>query len=778
MRVLLATWQLVVLDVPGDGFCILRAVIKSLSYIGREKFNLTSLKALLREFIVNNQAKYNAYGENNVSELTQFLDTGTFFQVAVDLIPEILVNTLEINLTIITELPNDSCSITRLHPETAVQGERLLTVTLVRHDAYSEKNLGTHYSSAVPAANLPSKLVKKDISPGDWILSCPKSGETYHIFRSPSWLSNFHQSRFVVDSQSYSCNEQYIQANRYPKGSHMYSTIMSEKSPIKMKALGDKATKNQSRDIVNAVTAIWHKFMSNPKLKVALAGTGNQILVEGTHSKIWAIGRDITKDQESQILRYSSWCGYLGIGVLGVLLMIVRADLAAGKSEPSWDLIDSYFGPLETAYPPTSNSSPPAYKSSHGEGETRQTLDSTRSTSLPHYAPPTGQHTHRETLKNQPKHPQGMESTVGTPSTSACSHLDTNSPPMEDAIHPIQTSTLPTTSPHSNPSVKITYREALKTPPKLPKGRESTVSPSGGCPPNPKNHLVFTKQKNAEYFPPDGWSASRAVEFLNWERPDIARYISPRGNKIICRNPEVQERLKFGIVRNHPCFAIPMTRKTPTSTFLTKWTTKPVPDLPYIREALAAHPRVLYIRPANRFGDKVSWHITTAYTQADPVPILLERNSLELKGGLVIELVVLGKLHCKKCGGQGHLARACGHAHNHPQNLGDTSQQSLPPSITPLMDISFPNHALPRLTMIYQKCNVALNTQPDSQVRYTYSQLQNVTDQSPKLYIIELPLEKLIHFWSIFPEWIPSLSTCPLLHSENFLVFQNSNNNI
>ena len=72
------------------------------------------------------------------------------------------------------------------------------------------------------------------------------------------------------------------------------------------------------------------------------------------------------------------------------------------------------------------------------------------------------------------------------------------------------------------------------------------------------------------------------------------------------------------------------------------------------------------------------------------------------------------------------------------------------PKVTPLMDIVFSKEDVARLF-------------PTKHEPYR----QN----SNKKYSVELTLDQLIVFWSVFPEWIPSLQHCPFRDPQAFLVF-------
>ena len=182
-------------------------------------------------------------------------------------------------------------------------------------------------------------------SNGTKIVRCTHTGNTFHLFRSPSFLSNFSECNINFNGKHYSCNEQLIMANRFPMGHLSKQKIMEMSEPHKMKNEGRKANLDLPRDIRNATYGMWEKYTQNPAFRESLLGTHNDVLVEGTHNKVWGVGTDITKDENVVWRNSSKWEGQYGVGVLGVITMVIREDLKNNCQVPSWNLIKSLLIP-------------------------------------------------------------------------------------------------------------------------------------------------------------------------------------------------------------------------------------------------------------------------------------------------------------------------------------------------------------------------------------------------------------------------------------------------
>ena len=280
----------------------------------------------------------------------------------VDIIPTVVANALNINVCIITAKRDNKFDITKIPPGRDLTfAENRATISLIRsnHNTKNANNLDTHYDAAVPFRKMRRPLNILSHLEGDCILECPKTKVRYHLFRSPSFLSNFAHANICLDGVSYSCNEQNIMANRFPPDHPSVSRIMSLKSPVTMKRIGDKAVKSTISDIRNATLGMWQKYTNNPLLKTHLLSTGNDVLIEGTHNKVWGIGRDIVNDPSFKWTNRAAWQGMFGIGILGVLSMIIREDIRSGQTEPSWPLIEALLFPQSGLDIPSSPSSSP-----------------------------------------------------------------------------------------------------------------------------------------------------------------------------------------------------------------------------------------------------------------------------------------------------------------------------------------------------------------------------------------------------------------------------------
>ena len=218
------------------------------------------------------------------------------------------------------------------------------TVTLLRSDHLSASNLSTHYDAAIPFAQIPAPLSVVSERPGNVNLVCPLTGSKFHLFRSPSWLSNFARVDIPLGSQTFTCNEQVIMSKRFDPKSQTYKKIMRATDPVVMKREGGTAQSCFKTDIRNATLGMWVKY-KNPRFRDYLLNTGNAILVEGTRNTVWGIGRDIIHDPPECWTRRLSWKTRFGVGALGILSMIIREDIRNGHAEPSWSVIEALLFP-------------------------------------------------------------------------------------------------------------------------------------------------------------------------------------------------------------------------------------------------------------------------------------------------------------------------------------------------------------------------------------------------------------------------------------------------
>jgi len=133
------------------------------------------------------------------------------------------------------------------------------------------------------------------------------------------FLSNFFDSKIVIDEKEYKTVEHYFQAMK------MVDPVYSEMIRIQLKpgiakAFGRKFPKkenwNEIRDEV-MLKGLRAKFSQNLDLKEKLIKTGDSILIEGNtwHDVYW--GKDINTSK--------------GLNKLGILLMQVREEMKSNS---------------------------------------------------------------------------------------------------------------------------------------------------------------------------------------------------------------------------------------------------------------------------------------------------------------------------------------------------------------------------------------------------------------------------------------------------------------
>ena len=200
MSVVLAAWNLLPIKIRGDGFCILNATISALEYTTYGKVTLDWLITNLREHLNKNKERYMLIGDNTVNEILNFFETKTYTHDAIDAVPNLIANALNVNLAIFTDLGDNKFSLSKIIPE-EVQSDEDKTpyISLIRTKHKTINGLDTHYDAALPGNKIDSKLKRDLTSEGDWLLSCPKTKSVYHLFRSPSSLSNFKECKLIVE---------------------------------------------------------------------------------------------------------------------------------------------------------------------------------------------------------------------------------------------------------------------------------------------------------------------------------------------------------------------------------------------------------------------------------------------------------------------------------------------------------------------------------------------------------------------------------------------------
>jgi ribA/ribD-fused uncharacterized protein len=145
----------------------------------------------------------------------------------------------------------------------------------------------------------------------------------------PGCLSQWWNSKFVVDEIRYNSAEQFMMAEkaRLFKDNETLSKILETRNPLKAKQLG--------RQVRNFNINIWEKesinivfkgnlekFNQNPDLKKYLLATGKKILAEtNPQDPIWGIG---ISENDEHVKNPLMWKGQ---NLLGFVLMEVRERL-------------------------------------------------------------------------------------------------------------------------------------------------------------------------------------------------------------------------------------------------------------------------------------------------------------------------------------------------------------------------------------------------------------------------------------------------------------------
>lgn len=149
------------------------------------------------------------------------------------------------------------------------------------------------------------------------------------FFNGGDFLSNFYRSPFVVNGIRYSCNEQYIMAQKALLFGDIdaCNNILACTSPHDMKQYG-RRVKNfdekiwlENRDKI-LYDGLYAKFTQNKILYENLKKTGIKTLVEASpYDKIYGVG---LAENDPKILDENNWRGE---NLLGYTLMRVRASI-------------------------------------------------------------------------------------------------------------------------------------------------------------------------------------------------------------------------------------------------------------------------------------------------------------------------------------------------------------------------------------------------------------------------------------------------------------------
>ncbi len=190
-----------------------------------------------------------------------------------------------------------------------------------------------------------SAHVQKDCPQND---GCKHSDSVVCFMSEKSVLSNFNmECPVTIGSQTYTCNEQYIQAEKAAMfmDFERAEEIMACSNPREMKRLGnkirnynDKEWKEAQHDVV--ITCVREKFKSHAKARQYLLDTGSKKIGEATKSRVWGIGYHIS---EPNVLNVESWAG---ANKMGKILEEVREEI---RSEEVDDLIQSASMQMQAA---------------------------------------------------------------------------------------------------------------------------------------------------------------------------------------------------------------------------------------------------------------------------------------------------------------------------------------------------------------------------------------------------------------------------------------------
>lgn len=144
------------------------------------------------------------------------------------------------------------------------------------------------------------------------------------------WMSQWYDSRFVIDGIEYNCCEQYMMAKKAELfgDKKIMKQIMGCRDPNKMKRLG-RAVKGFSNSVWEkecfgiVCDGNYAKFSQNAGLLKLLMATGDAILAEASpFDKVWGIGITI----DSVNFRKSQY--WKGRNLLGQAIMKVRERLS------------------------------------------------------------------------------------------------------------------------------------------------------------------------------------------------------------------------------------------------------------------------------------------------------------------------------------------------------------------------------------------------------------------------------------------------------------------
>ena len=163
--------------------------------------------------------------------------------------------------------------------------------------------------------------------------SCERSGDNSNViafFGMHSAFSNFHKSPFKYGGESFSCVEQFLQAEKvkFCNDDVARYKIMNTKDPREMKRQGRNlrnfVPQQWERDKAKAVLYIGlsQKFTQNNNLGIKLKETGQHVLIEATREVPWGCVLGLC---HPGILDSSQWSNRPGL--MSEVLARVRSEL-------------------------------------------------------------------------------------------------------------------------------------------------------------------------------------------------------------------------------------------------------------------------------------------------------------------------------------------------------------------------------------------------------------------------------------------------------------------
>ena len=159
-------------------------------------------------------------------------------------------------------------------------------------------------------------------------LSMVMTGEYVAFYGRFSPLSNFHPAVFEIDGITYSCVEQYYQAQRalFSNRRDIMQKILLAKDPVNMKNLGDQLKASNPEWYTARATQVMHAGLSakfsKPYFKQFLFRTEQRRIIEANkYDQFWSCGLSSSDPKMKDINKWP------GKNNLGNLLMKIRSSM-------------------------------------------------------------------------------------------------------------------------------------------------------------------------------------------------------------------------------------------------------------------------------------------------------------------------------------------------------------------------------------------------------------------------------------------------------------------